>query len=142
MAFYTTAANRTANELVNYVRNNNRDCVQAHINILYIQKYVLGYPNTCVWKSISKGVQYLNRCSFDCSQELCKEEVQGEARQALKSFSRLCTLWTHSPAGVKCMIFFACSLPISENINSPLLFVLYFWTLKLRAQKLLFGYFW
>ena len=86
MAFYTTAANRTANELVNYVRNNNRDCVQAHINILYIQKYVLGYPNTCVWKSISKGVQYLNRCSFDCSQELCKEEVQGEAMQALQSF--------------------------------------------------------
>ena len=41
-------------------------------------------------------------------------------------FSRLCTLWTHSPAGVMCIIFFACSLPISENINSPLLFVLYF----------------
>ena len=38
--------------------------------------------------------------------------------------------------------FFACSLPISESINSPLLFVLYFWTLKVRAQTLLFGYFW
>ena len=38
------------------------------------------------------------------------------------------------------MIFFAQSLPISENINSPLLLVLYFWTSKVRAQKLPFGY--
>ena len=38
------------------------------------------------------------------------------------------------------MIFFARSLPISENINSPPLFVLYFWTSKARAQKLPFGY--
>ena len=40
------------------------------------------------------------------------------------------------------MIFFTCSLPISENICSPLLFVLYFWTSKVRAKKLLFGFFW
>ena len=40
------------------------------------------------------------------------------------------------------MTLFTCSLPISENINSPLLFVLYFWTSKVRAKKLLFGFFW
>ena len=40
------------------------------------------------------------------------------------------------------MIFFTCSLPISENINSPLLFVLFFWTSKVRAKKLLCGFFW
>ena len=38
------------------------------------------------------------------------------------------------------MIFFARSLPISENINSSLLFVLNFWTSKVREQKLPFGY--
>ena len=37
-------------------------------------------------------------------------------------------------------IFFARSLPISENINSSLLFVLNFWTSKVREQKLPFGY--
>ena len=64
------------------------------MNILYIQKYVLGYTNTCVWKSISKGVQYLNKCSFDCSHELCKAEVQGEAMQVLQPLNFYKTLHT------------------------------------------------
>ena len=38
------------------------------------------------------------------------------------------------------MIFFARSLPISENIKNTPLIALYFWTSKVRAQKLPFGY--
>ena len=98
-----------------------------------------GYPNTCVQKPISKRMRYLNKCSFDCSDELCKAEVQGEAMQVLEPFFQA---FARFPAGVECMILFTWSLPISENINSPLLFVLYFWTSKVRAKKLLFGFFW
>ena len=80
---------------------------------------MLGYPNTCVWKSISKGVQYLNKCSFDCSQNFVRQKFRERLCRPSNLSSRLCTLWTHSPAGVKCMIFFACSLPISEKHQQP-----------------------
>ena len=88
------------------LKTSNRDYVWAHINILYIQKCVLGCTNTCVWKSISKGMRHLNKCSFYCSDELCKAEVLGEAMQVLW----LCMLWTHSPAGVKGYDFFRVQL--------------------------------
>ena len=64
---------------------------------------MLGYTITCVWKSLSEGMRHLNKCSFDW----CRSSNLS---------SRLCTLN---------MIFFACSLSISDHINSPLLFVLY-----------------
>ena len=50
---------------------------------------MLGYPNTCAWKSISKGIQYLNKCSFVCWDELCKAEVQGVAMQVLQPFFKI-----------------------------------------------------
>ena len=62
------------------LKNSDRACV------LCIRKCVLGYPNTCVQKSISKGMRYLNKCSLDCSDELYKAEVQGEAMQVLQPF--------------------------------------------------------
>ena len=62
------------------LKNSDRACV------LCFRKCVLGYPNTCVQKSISKGMRYLNKCSLDCSDELCKAEVQGEAMQVLQPF--------------------------------------------------------
>ena len=60
--------------------------------ISYIQKYAFGYPNKCVWKSISKGMQYLKKCSCDYSDELCKAEVHGEAKQVLQPLNFFKTL--------------------------------------------------
>ena len=91
---------------------------------LCIRKCVLGYPNTCVQKSISKGMRYLNKSSLDCSDELCKAEVQGEAMQVLQPFFKTLHTLNTLPGWHKEYDFFRVQLPISENINSPPLFVL------------------
>ena len=56
-------------------------------------------------------MQYLNKCSCDCSDELCKAEVYGEAMQVLQPL----------------------------NFLTPRLE--YFWTLKVKANKFLLAFF-
>jgi len=37
-----------------------KDQIQTHM--IRFQTHVLGYPKTCVWKSVCKRMQYLNKC--------------------------------------------------------------------------------
>ena len=101
---------------------------------------------SCVYfvqKSISKGMRYLNKCSFDRSDELCKTEVQGEALQVLQPlFKTLHTLKT-LPGWSKGNQFFsraACQFRETSTVH----FSLYYtdWSSKVRAKKLLFGFLW
>ena len=62
---------------------------------------MLGCTNTCVWKSISKGMRHLNECSFDCTENFVRQRFRERLCWSSNLFSRLCTLWTHSPAGVR-----------------------------------------
>ena len=128
------------------LKTSNRDYVWAHINILYIQKCVLGCTNTCVWKSISKGMRHLNKCSFYCSDELCKAEVLGEAMQVLQPlnfFKTLHALNTLSGRSKRIWFFSRAACQFRKTWTAH--FSLYrtdFWSSKVRAKKLLFGFLW
>ena len=123
------------------LKTSNRDYVWAHINILYIQKFVLGCTNTCVWKSISKGMRHLNKCSFDCTDELCKAEVYGEAMLVFQPFFKTLHTLNTLPGRSKDFSRAVCQFRKTSTAH----FSLYWtnvWSSKVRAKKLLFGFLW
>ena len=101
----------------------------------YIQTRVIWHPNTCVSKSISKKIQYLDKCLLTSSIIACEQALSCGVRESLlagyqyySNHSLQLTLMftTHSQAQLK-EIFLDRSLLISENINNPLIFVLSVW---------------
>jgi len=75
------------------------------------------------------------RLISDVLNELCKREFQGKAVQVLQPFFNTLLTVNTLPGSIKGISFLARSMPISENINSPLIFVLLDFELFFKQLK-------
>ena len=91
-------------------------------------------------------MRHLNKCSFYCSDELCKAEVQGEAMQVLQPlnfFKTLHALNTLSSRSKRILFFSRAACQFRKTSTAH--FSLYCtdcWSSKIRAKKLIFGFLW
>ena len=84
-------------------------------------------------------MRYLNKCFFDCSDKICKTEVQGEAIQVLQPFFKTLNTLNTLPGRSKGYDFFHVQLAnFGKHQNPTSLYRTDVWSSKVRVKKLLF----
>ena len=105
------------------------------ISIFYISKNTCSDIETCVFgNQLTKECDTWTNARSIVRTNFVRQNFRERLCRSSNLSSRLCTLWTHSPAWVKGYDFFHLQLEISENMNSPLLFVLY-WLLVFESSS-------
>ena len=86
-------------------------------------------------------MRHLNKCSFDCTDELCKAEVQGEAMLVFQPFFKTLHTLNTLPGRSKDFSRAACQFRKTSTAHFSL-YCTDCWSSKIRAKKLIFGFLW